>query len=369
MSDSSTTSSIPRGKVLVTGASGHVGANLVHRLQGDGHEVRALALPGADNRALEGLDVEIFEGDLRDAEAMRRAVTGCARVFHAAAKISVLNASAGEERELYDINVIGTRNIMRAALEKSVARVVMTGSFSAVGYDPADPSKPSDEDMPFYPFGHVLPYARSKALAELEMLRAVADGLDAVIATSCACVGPHDYLPSRIGRTMIDFAHGRLRAYIPGGFMFVRAADLVEGHILAMEKGRTGHKYIIATAFHTLDDLVAWFSEITGRPAPRLRLPPGVMSSITGIYSGALSRFFPNMPQRLSPGAIRILTMRRHADISKAKNELGYQPTDVGMAVREAFEFFAREGKIPRGLLREPPASSSSGSSDAAAAE
>ena len=364
MSDSQTPS-IPRGKVLVTGASGHVGANLVHRLLQDGHEVRALALPGADNRALDGLELEIFEGDLRDAEAMRRAVTGCARVFHTAAKISVLNASAGEERELYDVNVVGTRNLMRAALEKGVARVVLTGSFSAVGYDPANPSRPSNEDMPFYPFGHVLPYARSKALAELEMYKVLADGLDAVIATSCACVGPYDYLPSRIGRTMIDFAHGRLHAYIPGGFMFVRAADLVEGHVLAMEKGRRGHKYIIATQFHTLDDLVRWFTEITGLAAPRLRLPARLMSSITGVYSGALARFFPDMPQRLNPGAIRILSMRRHADITKARTELGFAPTSVATAVREAFEFFEREGKIPRGLLREPP----SGRPDAAAAE
>jgi nucleoside-diphosphate-sugar epimerase len=366
MSDS--TSSIPRGKVLVTGASGHVGANLVHRLLDDGHEVRCLAMPGANNEALDGLEVEIVEGDLRDADAMQRAVSGCARVFHAAAKISTLNATAGEERELYDINVLGTRNIVRAALDKGVARVVLTGSFSAVGYDPSDPSKPSNEDMPFYPFGHVMPYARSKALSELEALRAVADGLDVVIATSCACIGPYDYLPSRMGRTMIDFAHGRLRAYIPGGFMFVRAADLVEGHLLAMEKGRTGHKYIIATGFHTLDDLVHWFSEVTGRPPPRLRLPPAVMSSITGLYAGALARFFPNMPQRLTPGAIRVLRMRRHADLTKARTELGYQPTDVGTAVREAFEFFAREGKIPRGTLREAPSEPGSGS-DAAAAE
>lgn len=354
--------SIPQGKVLVTGGSGHVGANLVHRLVDDGHEVRCLALPGSNNRALDGVDVEIVEGDLRDPEAMRKAVAGCTRVFHVAAKISILNATAGEQRDLHEINVIGTRNIMRAALEKGVARVVLTGSFSAVGYDPADPSKPSSEDMPFYPFGHVMPYARSKALAEHETLKAVAEGLDAVIATSCACIGPHDYLPSRMGRTMIDFAHGKLRAYIPGGFTFVRAADLVEGHVLAMEKGRRGHKYIIATEFHTLDDLVGWFSEVTGRPPPRLRLPPAVMSSITGIYSGTLARFFPNMPQRLTPGSIRVLNMRRHADISKARTELGYEPTDIRTAIREAFEFFAREGMIPAEAIRDA-------SSEAAAAE
>ncbi len=346
--------STPQGKVFVTGGSGHVGANLVRRLIADGHDVRALAEPGANNQAFEGLELEVVEGDVRDPDAMRRLISGCARVFHVAAKVSTLNPGAGEQRDLYDINVLGTRNVMRAALEVGVERAVLTGSFSATGYNPDDSSLPSNETMPFYPFGRVMPYARTKQLAEHEMLKCVIDGLDGVIATSCACVGPHDYLPSRMGRTMVDFAHGRLRAYIDGGFDFVASRDIVQGHILAMEKGRTGHKYIFSTHFHTLEDFVHMFAETLGVPPVRLKLPAGVMAGITGMYSGTLAKFFPNMPQRLTPGAIGVLRMRRHADTSKARDELGYAPTNVANAVREAYADLYRRGLVPNAPALEP---------------
>lgn len=359
---------IPRGKVLVTGGSGHVGANLVRRLLAEGHEVRCLVLPGTNNAGLQGLDVELFEGDVRDAKQMLEATRGCTRVFHVAAKISILNASAGEQREIFEINVLGTRNVMRAALENGVSRAVLTGSFSATGYDQDDPSRPSNEDMPFWPFGNAMPYAHSKALAEHETLKCVIDGLDAVIATSCACIGPHDYLPSRMGRTMIDFARGKLRAYIDGGFDFVNANDIVQGHMLAMEKGRKGHKYIFSTHFHTLGELVQMWSEVTGLPPVRLKLPAPVMSTITGAYSGTLSKMFPNMPQRLTPASIRILRMRRHADTTKAQTELGYKPSNIKDAVREAYAFFAAQGMVDpsRLVLRDPEPSSGP---EAAAAE
>lgn len=344
--------SIPSGKVLVTGGSGHVGANLVRRLLAEGQELRCLVQPGQSREAFAGLEVELVEADLRDAAAMRTVVAGCTRLFHVAAKVSTLNASAGEQREIYEVNVVGTRNIMRAALEAGVARAVMTGSFSAVGYDLDRPSAPSNEDLPFYPFAKVLPYAQSKALAELEVLRCVVDGLDAVIVTSCACVGPHDYMPSRVGRTMLDYAHGRLHAYVDGGFPFVAARDIVDGHVLGMEKGRTGHKYIIASEFMTLGDLVEIWSELLGRPPVRLKLPRPVMAAMTGLYSGTFAKLFPNAPQRLNPGALEILKLNRHADTRKAREELGFVPTRVKAALYEALEDFARRGKIPGEMLK-----------------
>ncbi|MCA9706695.1 MAG: NAD-dependent epimerase/dehydratase family protein [Myxococcales bacterium] len=357
---------IPRGKVLVTGGSGHVGANVVHALLDEGQDVRCLVQPGVDDRAFEGLPVERVEGDIRDYDAMVRATRGCARVFHVAAKVSTLNASAGEQRDLYEINVIGTRNVLRASMESGVARAVVTGSFSATGYDPDDPSRPSHEAMPFYPFGAVMPYARTKALAEHETLKCVVDGFDAVITTSCACIGPWDYVPSRMGRTMVDYTHGKLRAYIPGGFDFVNARDIARGHLLAMERGRRGQKYIISTSFHTLDDLVQMFSEVSGLPPVRLKVPPQVMASITGLYAGSLAKVFPKLPQRLTPGAIGVLRMRRHADTSKAQAELGYQPGNIRDAVRDAMVFFAREGKLPD-AVREHVLSHHADAADAAA--
>lgn len=343
----SSETSTARGKVFVTGGSGHVGAHVVHALLAEGHDVRCLVQPGTNNSALDELPVEQVEGDLRDYDAMLRATKGCTRVFHVAAKVSTLSASAGEQRELYEINVIGTRNVLRASLENGVERAVLTGSFSSTGYDLDDPSTPSHEELPFYPFGHVMPYSHTKALAEHELLKCVVDGLDAVIVTSCSCIGAWDHLPSRMGRTMIDYAHGKLRAFVPGGFDFVNGRDIARGHLLAMDKGRRGHKYICSTSFHTLEELVAMFSEVTGLPPVRLQVPPSLMAGITGLYAGSLAKVFPNLPQRLTPGAIGVLRMRRRADTSKAQRELGYQPSTVRDAVRDAFVFFARQGKLP----------------------
>lgn len=331
------------GITFLTGSSGHLGANLVRRLLDDGHQVRVLLREGSNNTGLDGLPVERVYGDLRDPDAMIAAVRGCERVYHCAAKVSTTD---GSEREIFDCNVLGTRHVLRASLKAGVRRAVVTGSFSAVGYDHARPSRPSDETMPFYPFERMMPYECSKAFVELECLRAAAEGLDVLIATSCAIVGGNDFKPSRLGRALRDFANGRLRAYIPGGFEFVAARDMVEGHILAMHRGRTGQKYIFSTEFLTLDQLLGIYEQVSGRRRPWLRLPPPLMAGIAEVTSFVLTRYFPEVPQRLTPGAVRILRMHRRADCSKAKTELGYRPTSIAAAAREAFEFFQRRGEI-----------------------
>lgn len=345
------------GKVFVTGGSGHVGAHLVRRLLQDGEDIRCLVEPGGDRRAFEGLPVELVEGDIRDEDAMTRVIAGCNRVYHVAAKISILSPSANEFKDIFSINVLGARNVMRAAHTNGVQRAVLTGSFSAVGYDPDDPSKPSTDEMPHWPYDSgVMPYARSKALAEHEMLKVVADGLDAVIATSCSCIGAWDYFPSRMGRTMCDFAKGKVRAWVPGGFEFVAGRDIAEGHVAAMARGRRGHKYVFATHFHTLGDLIEMWRECVGPRSRPLKIPAGLMSAVSSVYSGALSRFFPNVPQRLTPGSIRILTMQRRADTSRAQGELGWRPTSIREAVQAAYEFFADQGMIDRAVLVSVPA-------------
>lgn len=326
--------------VLVTGGSGHLGANLVRQLLADGEKVRALARRDHQNAGLEGLDLEVVWGDLRDPEATLRACQGVARVYHCAAQISTV---AGREQELFANNVLGTKNLLAAAHQAGVERVVVTGSFSAVGH--RTDGLPSDETVPFNPFDEVLPYEKSKQAVELECLRAVADGLDVVIATSCAILGPHDYLPSRMGAVLRDFANGKLVAYIPGGFEFVAARDIVAGHQLAMAKGRTGHKYIISSGFQTIDALMGMMERVTGRRRPR-RLPAPLMAAIAPVSQLVQSALFPSRPQRLTPGAIRILRMERHADTSKAQRELGFRPTSIEAAIGEAYEFFVARGDI-----------------------
>lgn len=335
------------GKILVTGAAGHLGANLVHRLLDDGKDVRVLLRRGSNNDAMEGLDVERVYGDLRDMSSVVEAVRGCETIYHPAALVSTLQGDDVHKRDVWDNNVIGTRNLLRAARDEAVARVVVTGSFSATGYDLDDSSKPASEERPFFPFSAHLPYAHCKMQVEHEALKALADGLDVVICVSCAIVGPHDYKPSRMGRTLMDHAHGKLRAYIPGGFPFVAARDIVDGHIRAMERGRRGQKYIIATKFCTLDDIMEIFEEATGQPRPRVRLPAGAMKALAHVSSFVLTNFFPSVPQRFTPDAVRILMLRRHADTEKAQRELGFRPSSLNEAICEAYDDFARRGLVP----------------------
>jgi nucleoside-diphosphate-sugar epimerase len=328
-------------KVLVTGGSGHLGANLLRRLITDGrHELRVLARRGDNNAAFDGLDVEMVWGDLRDIDSLRAATKNVARVFHCAAQISTVS---GHEQALFENNVVGTKNLLTAARENGVGRVVVTGSFSAVGH--RHDGVPSDETVPFNPFDKVLPYEKSKQAVELECLRAVVEGLDVVIATSCAIIGPHDYLPSRMGAVLRDFANGKLRAYIPGGFEFVAARDIAEGHVLAMEKGRSGQKYIISSGFHSMDQLMEIYERVTGRKRP-MRLPASVMAVVAEVTQLVGNTLFPSWPQRLTPGAVRILRMERHADASKARRELGFSPTPLEDAAREAYDFFVARGEI-----------------------
>lgn len=331
------------GKTLVTGATGHLGANLVRRLLAEGEDVRVMLRPGRDNGALDGLEVERVHGDLRDSQSVSSAVKGCDRVYHCAALVSTIEGNRAHKRDIFDTNVQGTRHILAAAAEHGAAKVVVSGSLSATGYEP---DQSSHEDMPFYPFDRHLPYGFTKHLVEHHCLRAHADGLNVVVATSCAIVGPHDYVPSRIGRVLVDYAQGRLRAYIPGGFEFVSGHDIAEGHVLAMRKGRSGQKYIISTAYSSVDDLLGLFGEVTGRPKPRLRMPAPVMAAIAEVADRTWFRAFPNQPRRFTPAAVRLLTMRRRADHGKARMELGFQPTPLKHAVQAAYDDFLRRGVI-----------------------
>lgn len=338
-------------KYLVTGATGHLGANLVRRLLDDGRDVRVLLRDEdePENVAVAGLPVEIAYGDLRDEGAVRAAMEGIGRVFHVAAKIQTY---VGGEREIYETNVLGTRNVLRAALRAGVARVVVTGSLSAVGITPG---RASNEDDPFYPFDKHLPYGFTKAFVEHECWKAVAEGQDVVVATSCAILGPHDYIPSRMGAMVRDFANGKMKAYIPGGFDFVSAHDIVAGHILAMDKGKAGEKYIFSTRFVEVDEMMGMLERITGRPRPPFRLAPGVMNAIAHVSSFVLGTFFPKVPQRFTPFAVRFLQLRRRADTSKAQRELGYQPTRIEDALRDAYEHFVERGLVPSPLVPVRP--------------
>ena len=338
--------SIPQGKTLVTGAAGHVGANLVRHLLAAGVDVRVLVHPQHNNRGVEGLAVERVEGDLRDADAVRKAVAGCVRVYHTGAKVSVNSPTPKQTREIWEVNVMGTQHVMQAALRAGVARVCLTSSFSTVGYHADDPSRACAEDLPFFPFIDWMPYSRTKVLAEVETFKAIADGLDAVIAISTGVCGPNDFLPSRTGNVLRSFARGKFRAYIPGGYEAVGVDDLARGHVLAMERGKTGQRYTISTRYVTMDEMLDLFAEVTGKPRKARALPPRLMSGVARALSSAMTTFFPEAPQQLTPGAVLVLSMQRRADITKAREQLGYQPGAIEPVVRAWYEFFVREQMI-----------------------
>jgi nucleoside-diphosphate-sugar epimerase len=337
------------GKVFVTGATGHVGANVVRRLLAEGKDVRVLLEPASNADAVDGLPVERVTGDVTDLGSLETAMRGCRQAFHVAAIISTTVPTPAVERRLYDVNVTGTQNLLRVAKHQGMDRVVVTGSFSANGFDRTSPQAPADETVSHYPFDEVLPYSRSKVLVEHECLKAAVEGLDVVIATSCAVLGPHDYIPSRMGRTLLDFAHGKLRAYVPGGFEFIAARDIAEGHWLAMQRGRSGQKYVFSSRFVSIDEMMGLWEKVTGHPKPRFRLHPTVMAGVAEVTSFVLDNFAPKVPQRLTPAAVRILRSQRRADTSKARAELGFKPTRIEDAIQAAYDDFVRRGLAPRG--------------------
>jgi nucleoside-diphosphate-sugar epimerase len=342
--------------VLVTGASGHLGANLVRRLLADGRRVRALLRTDADAGATDGLDLERVVCDLRDEDAVARAADGCETAFHCAANVSTIQGDAAHKDDIYRCNVIGTRNLLAAAARAGLRRVVVTGSLSATGFDPENPSLPVDEEVPFYPFTRHLPYAHTKVLVEHECLKAAARGLDVVVCTSTAIIGPNDFKPSRMGRVLIDFAHGKLPMYVPGGFEFVAARDIAEGHVLAMERGKKGEKYIVSSGFATMDEMMTTFEEVTGAKKPR-RLPSSLVYGLAKVSDVVIRRFFPSIEQLITPDAVLLLRTERHADTSKARRELGFVPTRLADAVRLAYEDFSRRGLVPsRGATRSKKA-------------
>ncbi|MCY4190329.1 MAG: NAD-dependent epimerase/dehydratase family protein [Rhodospirillaceae bacterium] len=351
-SDSSSSLSTP--PVVVTGSAGHVGANLVRRLLEEGVRIRVLLRHEDNNEGLEGLDVERSYGDLRDLNATRQAITGCQGVYHVAAQISTIEGNRAHRRKIFECNVIGTRNVLQAAREAEAGRVVVTGSFSAVGHDLDNPSAPSDETMPFFPMERTMPYERSKSLVEQECWSAAAAGQDVVVATCCAVVGGADFLPSRLGRTLCDYTNGKLHAYVDGGFEFVAARDIVEGHLLCMRHGRSGEKYIFSSEYKTISDLLDFYEEVSGVPRPRRRIPSYAMLVFSEVASSYLSRFHPDFPQRFTPGAIRLLKKCRHADLGKAKRELGYRPTMIRDAVHEAYDFHYRRDAIVNPRAKRP---------------
>ena len=333
---------------LVTGATGFVGSHVARQLVGAGHRVRVLVRPNSNSSLLDGLPVERSEGDLRDPVSLDRAMKGVRQLFHVAADYRLWTR---DPNELYQSNVEGTRRLFEIAGNAGVGRVVYTSTVATVAVANHGAALPNEETHATLDemIGH---YKRSKFLAELEAMKAAAAGLPVVIVNPTTPVGPGDWKPTPTGRIILDFLNGKMPAYVDTGLNVVPVEDVAAGHLLAAEKGRVGERYILGARNMTLKEILDALSFITGRPAPRVRLPH--MVALVAAYSDQLiSRIVGREPQIPIEG-VKMARHRMFVQSDKAEIELGYKPGPVEPALARAVDWYQQHGYIRGGSRKRP---------------
>ncbi len=325
------------GKVLVTGGTGFVGRAVVEELLAAGQEVRVL-VRDPNHPALQGLEVEAFRGDLRDPASLKAAVQGCTQVFHVAADYRLW---VPDPAEMYAVNVQGTKDLLAAAAEAGVSRVIYTSTVGTLG-NPGD-GTPGTEDTPVSLAEMTGHYKRSKFLAEQAVLEFVRQGLPVVLVHPSTPVGPWDSRPTPTGQMIVDFLRGRMPAYLETGLNLVHVRDVAKGHLLAAERGRIGEKYILGHQNMSLSRIFRLLAEISGRPAPKIRLPylPVLcLAYVNEFWATCVSRRPPRMPLT----AVKMARKFMYFDSSKAVRELGLPQTPVRQALAEAVAWFRSHG-------------------------
>ncbi|HEV8268265.1 MAG TPA: hopanoid-associated sugar epimerase [Thermoanaerobaculia bacterium] len=324
---------------LVTGGTGFVGAHLVRALLAKGHAVRCLVRRGTKATNLDGLDVERVEGDLRDSDSLVRAVTGSERVFHCAADYRL---GAPDPVTLHQSNVEGTRNVLQAARDAGVSKVVYTSSVGALGLT-AD-GTPANETTPVSRDSVVGAYKRSKFDAERVAEEFARGGLPVVIVNPSTPVGELDVKPTPTGQVIVDFLNRRMPAYVETGMNLVDVRDVAAGHLLAAEKGTPGEKYILGNRDMTLKEILDALGTISGLPSPRVKLPHAVPYVFAALDT-AFSRVLGKAP-RVSIESVRMSRHLMFFDASKARRELGFAPGPVEAALERAVEWFRANGYV-----------------------
>jgi dihydroflavonol-4-reductase len=314
--------------ILVTGASGFVGGHVARLLVERGCPVRVLVRPASDLRGITDLPVETVVGDLRAAASLERAVAGCEVVYHVAADYRLW---APDPQELYRSNVDGTLNLLEAARRAGVRRVVYTSTVGSIGV-------PGDEDSPVRLADMTGHYKRSKFLAEQAALECARAGLPVVVVNPTAPVGERDVKPTPTGRIILDFLAGRMPAYVDTGLNLVDVRDVALGHLLAAERGRPGERYILGARNMTLREILETLARLSGRPAPRVRIPYAV-AWLYGAAGTAAARLTGREP-RPSLEAVRMSRKRMWVRTEKAERELGLQPGPVEPALSRAMQWF-----------------------------
>jgi dihydroflavonol-4-reductase len=326
-------------KALVTGATGFVGAAVARALGRADWQLRALVRANSDRRNLQGLAVDVVTGDLGDPDSLRRALTGVDALFHVAADYRL---GARDPRQLYAVNVEGTRNILRAAQASGVSRVVYTSSVATIGL-PADGSPGSEttaaglKDM----IGH---YKRSKFQAEQVALEAARGGQPVVIVNPSTPIGPGDVKPTPTGQLVLDAAAGRMPAYVDTGLNIVHVDDVAAGHLLAFERGRVGERYILGGEDLMLRDILALIAPLVGRRPPRIRLPYAAVLPLA--YAAEFAARLTGGSTRITVEGVRMARKRMFFSSAKAVRELGYHWRPPARAFEDAVAWLRDQGLI-----------------------
>jgi dihydroflavonol-4-reductase len=319
--------------VLVTGATGHVGNTLVRELLAQNKNVRAMVMPGEDISALKELTVEIVVGDVLHTETLMPVFEGVEDVYHLAGIISIM---PGPDELMRKVNVTGTRNVIAAAKQAGIRRLVYTSSIHALGRPPEGVT--IDETLPFDPFCPAGDYDRTKAEATLSVLEAVKDGLNAVIVCPTGIIGPHDYRRSEMGLLLSGWIRSRFALLVDGVFNFVDVRDIARGHILACEKGRTGEAYILGGERVSLARLWVLVREAAGNYSQTVIIP--FRLAAFAARAAAVWYRLSRTRGRFTPYSLKTVNDNSEISFSKAKQELGYDPRPLSETIRDTVQWW-----------------------------
>jgi dihydroflavonol-4-reductase len=316
-------------KIALTGASGHIGANLCRKLLDNNHDLRVLT--NKYTASLEGLDLGFVKGDIFNMTSLKKLADGAEVLIHLAASISI-----NGDQHVFDTNVVGTKNVLDVVRSCKVKRLLHFSSIHALVHQPLD--QILDEERPLAVSDHII-YNQSKALAEELVLHAVESGLDAVIINPTSVMGPNDFKPSLIGQAIIQLCKGKIPALIPGGYNWVDVRDVVAGTISAMEKGRTGQSYLLSGHFKTLAELYEQIILILGM-GKNLPVIPFWLAEIGVPFLKAWAMVCRNKPL-YTKESVEILK-NAHTNISseKARLEFGYVSRPFEDTLRDTIEWF-----------------------------
>ena len=323
---------------FVTGATGFVGSHVARVLAEQGADLRLLVRSGSDPKNIEGLKADRVVGDLCDPASLEKGMAGCDVVFHVAADYRLW---VRDPERMYRANVEGTRAILKAALQNGVRRVVYTSSVATMGF--TSNGHAVDENSPVSLNNMIGPYKRSKFLAEEVAIEAGHSGMDVVVVNPSTPVGERDIKPTPTGRIILDFLKKKFPAYVDTGLNLVDVTECAHGHVAALEKGRTGERYILGGENLTLKQILDELAAITGLPSPKVRVPY-VVALATGVVDEILTGRILKREPRATIDAVRMGRKKMFVSSNKAARELGWKIVPVDNALRCAVEWFRANG-------------------------